>query len=119
MDTLLWVLQGLLAAHTLIGALWKLSNSEQHVPSLRALPHRVWQALSAVEVLLAVALVLPALVPSTAALAPTAALGVSAEMLLFCGVHLGSGADEHGEMVYWLVVAALSAFIAIGRLAPL
>jgi hypothetical protein len=37
-------------------------------------------------------------------------------MLLFVGVHLSSRATEHGELIYWLVVAAFCSFIAYGRL---
>ena len=36
-------------------------------------------------------------------------------MLLFSGLHLYSGEAKHGQMIYWLVVAAISAFIAYGR----
>lgn len=42
MNILLWVLQILLALHTVIGAVWKFSNSEQTVRSLNAIPHGVW-----------------------------------------------------------------------------
>ena len=41
----LWVLQIMLSLHTLMGALWKFSNSEQAVVSLKALPHGVWLAM--------------------------------------------------------------------------
>ncbi len=115
MNVALWVLQVLLALHTLMGAVWKFTNSEQAVPSLKALPHGVWLALIAVELFAAVALVLPALRRSLSALVPLAALCVVAEMLLFSGVHLSSGAAEHGELIYWGVVAALSGFVAWGR----
>lgn len=121
MNIVLWVLQILLAVHTLIGAVWKLSNSEQSVPSLEAIPRDIWKTLSGVEVLLAIGLVLPLVAASAAIAAPIAALGVAAEMLLFCVVHLRSGASKHAEMGYWLVVAGLCAFVAVGRvaLAPL
>jgi hypothetical protein len=49
-------------------------------------------------------------------LAPIAAICVAAEMLLMSGVHLSSGNPNHGQMIYWLVVAALCAFLAYGRL---
>lgn len=121
MNILLWILQILLALHTVIGAVWKFSNSEQAVPSLNALPHGVWQAMSVVELLFALGLVLPILVESLAFLAPIAAVGIAAEMLLFCGLHLYARSAEYGPMIYWLVVAAIAAFIAYGRfvLSPL
>lgn len=116
MNIVLWVLQVLLALHTAMGAVWKLTNSEQNVPSLSAIPHGVWMALIGVELLCCVGLLLP-----LAILAPIAAACIAAEMLLFSGVHLASGDGNHGPMYYWLVVAAVCGFVAYGRyaLAPL
>lgn len=115
MNTSLWLLQSLLALHTLIGALWKLSNSERSVPSLAAIPHAGWIALSLVEVLCALALVVPRKTPALALAAPIAAACIAGEMLMFCGVHLASDVTQHGEMIYWLVVAALCAGVVVGR----
>lgn len=116
MNIALWVLQVLLAAHTVIGAVWKFSNSEQTVPSLSALPHGAWLGLGGIELLCALALVLPALSAGTAFLAPVAAIVIAAEMLLFCVLHLASGDPNHGQLIYWLVVTAICAFIIYGRL---
>lgn len=115
MNIFLWVLQVLLALHTAMGAVWKFSNSEQTVPSLQAIPHGAWMALSVVELVCVLGLVLPFFSKRLAILAPLAALCIAAEMLLFSGMHLYSGAANHGEMIYWLVVAAVCAFIAYGR----
>jgi DoxX-like family len=115
MNVLLWVLQILLALHTLMGALWKFSNSEQTVPSLKAIPHGVWLALCVLELLCSLGLVIPALNKRLAILAPIAAVCIAAEMLLFSGLHIDSGAANYGPMIYWLVVAAICAFIAYGR----
>lgn len=115
MNILLWVLQVLLALHTGMGAVWKYSNSEQAVPSLKAIPHGAWLALGVLELVFSVGLILPALHKPLALLAPIAATCIAAEMLLFSGVHLCSGDKNHGSVVYWLVVAALCAFIAYGR----
>jgi xanthine/uracil/vitamin C permease (AzgA family) len=115
MNILLWVLQTLLALHTAIGAVWKLSNSEQAVPSLKAIPHGIWLGMSAVELLCSLALILPAFYKPLALLAPLAAIVIAAEMLLFCGLHIASGDQSYGPMIYWLVVAAVCAFIAYGR----
>ena len=117
MNVLLWVLQSLLAVHTVAGGVWKFSNAPQTVPALRAIPHTMWLTLSAVELLCAVALVVPAFTRRHAMLAPIAAGWIAAEMLLLCGVSLRSGAADRGELVYWLVVAAFSVFIVWGRLA--
>jgi len=115
MNILLWVLQILLALHTVIGAVWKFSHSEQTVPSLNAIPHGVWLAMSVLELLCSLGLVLPAFNKSLAILAPIAALCIAAEMLLFSGLHVYSGDSKYGPMVYWLFVAALGALIAYGR----
>lgn len=117
MNILLWILQSLLAFHTAAGAAWKLSNSEQRVPSLSALPHAVWMSLIGIELLCTVGLVLPVLNKSLGISVPVAASCIALEMLLFTGVHFSSGVAEHGEVIYWLVVAAFCAFIAYGRFA--
>ena len=116
MNALMWMLQVLLAMHTETGAVWKLSHGEQTVPSLQALPHGVWVVLSGLELLAGVGLILPLFGKRFGILAPVAASFVVAEMLLFSAVHLASGNPEHGELVYWLVVTAIAAFVAIGRL---
>lgn len=115
MNIALWILQILLALHTAVGAVWKLSNSEQAVPSLSALPHGVWLGMSGVELLCALGLILPLLYRPAAPLIPLAALLIAAEMLLFCALHLASGDGTYGPMIYWLVVAAVCAAIAYGR----
>lgn len=115
MNILLWVLQALLAVHTVMGAVWKLSNTQQAVPSLSAIPHTLWLGLSGVELLCSVGLIIPAIYKPLAILAPIAASVIAAEMLLYCGVHLASGEKNHSPIVYWLVVAALSGVIAYGR----
>lgn len=117
MNILLWVLQGLLALHTAIGAIWKFSHSaEQTMPSLSAIPQGVWLGMSGLELLFSLGLVLPAFYKPLARLIPLAATCIAAEMLLFCGLHLASGDANYGPMIYWLVVAALCALIAYGRL---
>lgn len=115
MNILLWILQSLLAVHTAIGAIWKVSNPEQTVPSLKAIPHAAWLSLSVLELLCSVALIVPALYKPLGFLAPAAAIFIAAEMLLFTGLHLASGDPNRGPMIYWLIVAAVCAFIAFGR----
>ena len=115
MNILLWVLQILLALHTAIGAVWKFSNSEQTVPSLKAIPHGVWLAMSVVELLCSLGLIVPAFNQSLAILAPIAAACIAVEMLFFSGLHIYSGDANYSPVIYWLVVAAICAFIAYGR----
>lgn len=116
MNATLWVLQVLLALHTATGAVWKFSNSEQTVPSLAAIPHGVWIAMSIFELLCSLGLILPAIYKPSAILAPIAAACIAVEMLFFCGLHISSGNADHGHMVYWLIVAMICGWITYGRL---
>jgi hypothetical protein len=117
MNILLWVVQALLAAHTAVGAGWKLFNPAATVPSLAAIPAMVWLGLAGFEIVCALALVAPAIKPALGFLVPLAALGIALEMLLFIGVHLQSGAAVNGQVGYWLVVALVCAAVAAGRYA--
>jgi hypothetical protein len=117
MNILLWVLQVLLALHTIMGAVWKFSHSaEQTMPSLKAIPTSLWQTLGGLELVIALCLILPAFYKPLVVLVPIAAICIAIEMLLFCGLHIASGDNTYNAMVYWLVVAAICAFIAYGRL---
>ena len=115
MNIFFWVLQIVLALHTTMGAIWKFSNSEQTVPSLKAIPHGAWLAMSVFELLCSLGLILPVFNKSLSILAPIAAACIAAEMLLFAGLHVYSGDPKHGPMIYWLIVAAICAFTAYGR----
>ena len=116
MNILLWILQVALALHTIAGGLWKFSQSVgTAVPSLAAIPQGLWVALGVVELVAAVALVLPVFSKSWGFLVPAAALFIVAEMLLFTVVHLASGNKFNGQPFYWLVVALVAAFIAYAR----
>ncbi len=115
MNLLLWVLQVVLALHTATGAIWKFSNSEQSIPSLAALPHELWMAMSGIELLCVFGFILPIFSKRLGKGAPIAAVLIAAEMLVFSGVHLSAGETDHAPMIYWLVVAALCAFVAFGR----
>lgn len=116
MNILLWVLQILLALHTIMGAAWKFSHSEQAVPSLKAIPHGIWMAMIPFELLCSLALVLPVFPNFPTNIVPIAAACIAGEMLFFCGVHFYSGHKDFGPVIYWLVVAAFCAFIAYGRI---
>jgi hypothetical protein len=72
--------------------------------------------MTVLELLCAIALVVPLFNKRAAVLAPVAAAIVAAEMLYFSGVHLASGSTSMGPVIYWLVVAAIAAFIVFGRL---
>lgn len=116
MNILLWVLQAILALHTAIGAMWKFSNPPaQTMPSLGAIPNEVWLAMGLIELLCSLALILPAFNKSLGYLVPFAAAFIAAEMLLFSGLHTYSGAADYTPIIYWIVVAIISTFIAYGR----
>lgn len=116
MNITLWVLQILMALHTLIGAIWKFSHSaEQTMPSLKSIPQSIWLGMSVLEVACAFGLLLPALNKSLGLSAPIAACVILAEMLAFCVLHRLSGATDLGPLAYWVVVAAVCALIAYGR----
>lgn len=114
MNTTLWILQVLLALHTLMGAIWKFSNTEASA-SLKAIPHPVWQSLIVIEVLCAVGFVLPAIVKKAGFLTPIAAVIILAEMLFYCLMHFVSGEGSSGQVIYWLMVAVICGFVAYGR----
>lgn len=115
MNIVLWVFQVVLALHTAMGAFWKFSNSEQSVESLKVIPHGVWMAMMVLELLCSLCLILPVINKSWGIAAPIAAIFIAIEMLAFCALHLASGNGNYGHIVYWLVVAAICAFIAYGR----
>jgi hypothetical protein len=116
MNITLWVLQILLSLHTLMGAIWKFSNSERSVPSLRVIPHELWLAMSVLELLCSLGLILPAINKSWSFLVPIAAACIAAEMLLFVGLDVYSGDPRYSHIAYWLIVAAVCTLIAYGRL---
>lgn len=117
MNIFLWILQILLALHTAAGAVWKFSNSERTVAALRVIPHGAWLGMSAIELLCALGLIAPAFCKPLGIAAPVAALVVAAEMLLLSCLEILSAKPNSGHVVYWLVVAAVCAFVAYGRLA--
>lgn len=117
MNIFLWVLQGLLAVHTTMGAVWKFSNPAQAMTSLKAISPSVWLGMSVVEILCSLCLIVPAVYKPLAILAPIAAVAIAAEMFAFCAIHMKSGETNNSPMIYWLVVAAICAFIAYGRFA--
>jgi uncharacterized membrane protein YphA (DoxX/SURF4 family) len=116
MNIFLWIVQIVLALHTIMGALWKFSHgAEQTMPSLKVIPPTAWLVLAVVELLFALCLILPAVYKPAALVAPLAAIGIALIMLAFCAIELSSGNTKIASIGYWLVVAAVCAFIAYGR----
>jgi hypothetical protein len=115
MNIILWSLQILLPLHTIMGSVWKFSNSEQIVASLNTIPHRVWIAMSVIELLCSLGLILAAFNKSLGKLVPIAAICIAAEMLFFSGLFIYSGDMNYSHLIYWLILAAICTFIAYGR----
>ena len=116
MKILLWILQIMLALHTIMGAVWKFSNSEQTVGSLNAIPHNLWLAFSVLELIAALGLILGTINKYFIRFIPPAAIFIALEMLFYCGLTIFSGYTNYGQIIYWLVVAVICGFIAFGRL---
>lgn len=117
MTIFLWILQVLLALHTIMGAVWKFSHTaEQTMPSLKVIPPSGWFALAGVELLCALCLVLPVLYKPAGAFVPAGAIGIAVIMLAFCIIELLSGNANVSSIIYWFVVAAVCTFIAYGRM---
>jgi len=98
-----------------MGALWKFSHSEQSMASLNIIPHGIWLTMSVIELLCSLVLILAAFNKSLGKLVPISAVFIAVEMLFFSGLQIYSGDANYNHMIYWLVVAAISAFIAYGR----
>ncbi len=117
MNIFLWILQVLLALHTIVGAAWKFSHTaEQTMPSLKVIPPNGWLILAVFELLCALGLILPVLYKPAGILAPLGAVGIAMIMLAFCVIELHSASVNMSSIAYWLVVTAVCAFIAYGRL---
>lgn len=116
MNIFLWVLQVILALHTLMGAIWKFSKTaEQSMPTLKAIPNGVWMGMGIFEIICAAALILPFFSKPLGSLAPIAAICIAVEMLIFSGIHISHNAS-YGPVIYWLIVAVICIFISYGRL---
>ena len=117
MNIFLWVLQVLIALHTVMGAVWKFSHTaEQTMPSLKGIPSSAWLALAVVELLCALFLLVPAIYKPASVLTPIAAIFIAVIMVSFCVISLLSGNSATNSIIYWLVVAGICGFIAYGRM---
>ena len=121
MSLFLWILQVLLAVHTLMGAFWKFSNTPaEAIPSLSAIPNFLWLGMSFIEILVSLCLIAPAFQKfmknkNLGKLVPFAALYIVFEMLVFTFVHTMSPETNNSPVVYWMIVAVICGFLAYGR----
>lgn len=121
MNIAFWIIQNLLALHTVMGAVWKFSHTaEETMPSLRAIPDGAWLLMAGIEILCAVALVSPVFrkfVGDITFSAPSiGALVIALEMFLFTFLHLVVSKEAfNGQVIYWLVIVAVSFLVGYGR----
>lgn len=117
MNTLLWVLQ--ILAALLFGAsgvmkVFLFDKVSADVPSFGALPKAVWSVLGVLELVCAVALVVPAALSWHAGLTGAAAATLAVESVVFVWVH--TKYREAAPIAFCCVLGLLMAFVAYGRL---
>ncbi len=118
MNVLLWVLQVLAAL--LYGAsgimkVFMLDKVSEGVQSFGALPREAWMALGVLELVCAVALIVPAAFHWKPTLTVVAATALALESLVFIWVH--AQYHEIPAIVMSGVLGLVMAFIAYGRMA--
>ena len=122
MNILLWVLQvlaALLYASSGVMKVFLFDKVSKDVPSFGALPRPVWAGLGMLELLGAIALILPGVFHSHTNLTTAAATILCVESLVFIWVHMKY--TEKTPVIMSAVLGIIMAFIAYGRfaLAPL
>jgi len=116
MNILLWVLQCLTALlYAASGAMkvFMFDTISEGVPSFGALPREGWMVLGIIELVCAVALVVPAAFRWQPALTGVAATVLAVESLVFVWVHVQY--HEIAPIILSGVLGLLMAFIAYGR----
>ncbi len=122
MKTTLWILQVLFGVSFSITGFGKilwykpaLWNEALHqVPWLSAVPQDLAVFIGIAEFLGGIGLILPALTGVKPKLTPLAAIGLTLVMILAAGFHIARG--EYGFVLLNVILAAVSALIAYGRL---
>ena len=117
MNTLLWVLQilaALMYASSGVMKTFLFDKVSKDVPSFAALPRQAWTALGILELLCAVALIVPDAFRCYTAITVVAATVLAFESLAFIWVH--SRYNEVAPIVLSAVLGLIMAFIAYGRM---
>ena len=117
MNTALWILQvlaALLYSASGVMKVFMFDSISDQVPSFGALPREAWMALGILELVCAVALIVPAAIRWRPALTVAAAMVLAIESLVFIGVH--ARYRELASIVMSGVLGLIMAFIAYGRL---
>lgn len=122
MDTLLWILQAMLAAAMLAAGAQKLTRTKEQLMASGQMdwtedfPEGQIRGIGVLEVLAAAGLVLPALLDVAPVLVAVAATGVVLLMLGAAATHVRRG--ERRMLPVNLGIAAIAAFVAIQRFGP-
>jgi uncharacterized membrane protein YphA (DoxX/SURF4 family) len=120
-NTVLWILQGFLAAVFLATGLTKLTQPRRKMAAgpmswAAQVTDRQFRAIGVVEVLGAVGLILPAALKIAPVLTPIAAVGLALTMIAAVLTHLQLGeADRIGPAI---VLFLLLVFVAVERFGP-
>lgn len=122
METVLWIVQSVLALAFLGAGALKLAKSKQE---LQANPQMAWtndfsqpviKLIGTTEVLGAVGLILPALTDIAPILTPVAAVGLALLMAGAVATHVRR--KEYSALLPPIVLGALAVFVAWGRFGP-
>ena len=124
MNTVLWIVAGLLAVVFAFSSVVKLSlpiDKLAHAPAggwVEDVSADAVRAIGALEILVPLGLILPAVLDIAPVLVPLAAVGV---VLLMIGAVITRSRSDHvstATIIPDLVYLALAAFVAWGRLGP-
>jgi uncharacterized membrane protein YphA (DoxX/SURF4 family) len=121
MNVALWVIAGVLAAVFVVAGAMKLAQPKQKLADsglgwTQDVSAATVKLIGALEVLAAIGLIVPPLLGIAPVLAPLAAVGL---VLLMIGAAITHGRRREPSMIAVnVVLLALAAFVAWGRLAP-
>jgi uncharacterized membrane protein YphA (DoxX/SURF4 family) len=121
METVIWIIQGLLAAAFAMAGLMKVGQPKAKLAAsgqawVEDFGDRQVKGIGALEVLAAIGLVLPAALDIAPVLTPLAASGVALLMLGAGATHLRRG--EAQMLPVNVVLGTLALFVAIERFGP-
>lgn len=117
MTIALWIVQIVLAWFAIAGGyfqLFKFAELKTSVVAMQQLPQALWAALGAIGIAAGVGLIFPAALRLLPVVTPVSAAVMLVHSLLISGLYLYYG--DKAPLPYVLIMAALAAFIVIGRL---
>lgn len=117
MNILLWIIQAPLALFYIAGGAYKTFAFDVVAKELHALSRRTWGALGVLEMVGGVLLIVPAATGWQPFLTPLAAAVLSLEALVLSVIYAQYSRKivAHNPLVWGVVMALLSAFVAYGR----